>query len=102
MGITLWWMKSIVFVIIIIAAAAFFGLVTTIDDLFVHDINLELVYENVILAITLASIGIVAAKYYGDETANNVIKEVKMMVSDLQQRLDNLESELKLDNKTNQ
>ena len=95
-------MKSIIFVAIIIAAAVFFGLITVLDDLFVRDTNLEVVYESVILAITIGLIGVVAAKYYGDETANNVIKDVKRMVSDLQQRLDNLESESKLDNKTNQ
>ena len=95
-------MRIIVFVAIIIASAVFFGLITVLDDLFVHDINLELIYESVILTITLGLIGVVAAKYYGDETANNVIRDVKRMVSDLQQRLDNLESESKLDNKTNE
>jgi len=95
-------MRGIVFVTIIIVAAAFFGLVTILDDLFVHDINLELVYESVILTITLGLIGVVAAKYYGDETANNVIRDVKRIESDLKQRLDNLESELKLGNNTDE
>jgi hypothetical protein len=88
-------MRIIVFVTIIIAAAVFFGLFTIFDDLFIHDIALEVTYESVILTITLGGIGIAAAKYYGDETANNVIREVKRMESDLKQRLDNLESKLK-------
>ena len=90
-------MRIIVFAAIIIASAAFFVLITALDDLFVHDINLELIYESAILAITLGLIGVVAAKYYGDETANTVIRDVKRMESDLKQRLDNIESRLNLD-----
>jgi hypothetical protein len=72
------------------------------DKLFVHDVDLELIYESVLLTVVLATVGIVAAKYYGDDTANEVIREVKKMVSDLNQRLDNLESKSKPDKKTNE
>jgi len=92
-------MKRIAFVVVIIASAVFFGLVTILDDLFIHDLNLELVYESVILTITIGLIGVVSAKYYGDETANTVIREIKRMESDLKQRLENLESKSKSDNK---
>ena len=92
-------MRIIVFVTIIIASAVFFGLVTILDDLLIRDVNLEVIYESVILAITLGVIGVVAAKYYGDDTANNVIRAAKRMDSDLKQRLDNIESKLNLDNK---
>ncbi len=88
-------MRVIVFVSIIIVSAVFFGLFTTFDDLFIHDITLEFTYESVILTVTIGGIGIAAAKYYGDETANITIREIKRIESDLKQRLDNLESESK-------
>ncbi|MDR3781788.1 MAG: hypothetical protein P4K92_00550 [Candidatus Nitrosotalea sp.] len=88
-------MRVIVFVAIIIASAVFFGLFTTLDESFIHDTTLEFTYESVILTITIGGIGIAAAKYYGDETANTTIREIKKILSDLNQRLDNLESKLK-------
>ena len=94
-------MKRSNFIGIIIASSVFFVFISGIDKLFVHDLDLELIYESVLLTIVLATIGIVAAKYYGDDTANQVIKEVKKMILDVEQRLDNLESESKSDKKTN-
>lgn len=88
-------MRSIVFVTVIIATAVFFGLCTILDDLFIHDTTLEFTVESVILTITIGGIGIAAAKYYADETANIAIREIKRIESDLKQRLDNLESKLK-------
>jgi hypothetical protein len=88
-------MRAIIFLVIIIASAVFFGLFTILDDGFIHDTTLEFTYESVILTITIGAIGIGAAKYYGDETANITIREIKKNLSDLNQRLDNLEFELK-------
>jgi 5-bromo-4-chloroindolyl phosphate hydrolysis protein len=88
-------MRVIVFVSIIIASALFFGLFTILDEGFIHDTTLEFTYESVILTITIGAIGIGAAKYYGDETANTTIREIKKNLSDLNQRLDRIESELK-------
>jgi len=95
-------MRRGIFVGIIIASAVFFVSVSTLDELFVHDVDLELIYESVLLTVVLATVGIVAAKYYGDDTANQVLKDVKKMVSDLNKRLDDLESKLKSDKKTNE
>ena len=87
-------MRVIVFVAIIIASAVFFGLFSILDEGFIHDTTLEFTYESVILTITIGAIGIGVAKYYGDETANTTIREIKKNLSDLNQRLNKLESEL--------
>ncbi len=87
-------MRVIVFVAIIIASAVFFGLFSILDEGFIHDTTLEFTYESVILTITIGAIGIGDAKYYGDETANTTIREIKKNLSDLNQRLNKLESEL--------
>jgi hypothetical protein len=88
-------MRVIVFVSIIIASAVFFGLFSILDEQIIHDTTLEFTYESVILTITIGGIGIAAAKYYGDETANVTIREIKKSLDDLNQRLDKLESESK-------
>jgi len=92
-------MRRSIFVGIIIVSATFFVSVSAVDEIFVHDVDLELIYESVILTVVLATVGIAAAKYYGDETTNDVTRELKRMVSDLEKRLDTLESGLKPDKK---
>jgi hypothetical protein len=83
--------------IIIIAAATFFAFFTIIDDMFVLDVGLKQIYEDVAIAITLAIIGVTSSKYFSDETTHSVLQEVKKMNADFKQRLENLESQFKLD-----
>jgi len=93
-------MRRSTFVKIIIVCAVFFVSFSAVDKIFIHDVDLELIYESVILTVVLATVGIAAAKYYGDQTTNDVTRELKKMVSDLEKRLDTLESRLKPDKKT--
>jgi hypothetical protein len=95
-------MKRDISLTIIIVTAAFFGFFTIVDDMFVHDEGLRQIYEDVALAIVLVVIGITASKYFSDSTTDAVLQEVKKMESDFKQRLENLESKFKLNNKTNE
>jgi len=94
-------MKRVISLTIIIASATFFGFFTVLDDMFVHDEGLRQIYEDVALAIILVVIGVTSSKYFSDSTTNSVLQEVKKMESDFTQRLENLESKFKLNNKTN-
>jgi len=85
-------MKRRIFITIIIVCSAFFFSFLSIDDLFVSDRGLQLVYESAILAITLGSIGVTASKYYSDKSTDEVVLELKRIESEFEQKIENLES----------
>ncbi len=93
-------MKKHTSLVIIIASSVFFGFFSITDDLFIQDVGLRQIYEDVALAIILSVIGITGAKYFSDTSTDTVLNEVKKMQSDFNQRLENLESRFKTSNKS--
>ena len=85
-------MKRTVFIIIIIVCSTFFITFLTIDEELVKDRPLQQVYEAALLAVILGIIGVMASKYYGDVTANDTIREVTKVLSELEKKIQNLES----------
>lgn len=83
---------------IIIVSAASFGIFTIIDDLYVLDVVLKQIYEDVALAVILAVIGITGSKHFSDSTTATLLQEVKKMENDFKQRLENLEMKFKQEN----
>jgi len=91
-------MKKFLFLIIVIACSALFLIFLVIDEEWIGDRALQQVYEGVLLAILLGVVGITATKYYGDVTTLDVIKGLTKSLSDLEKRIQNLESD-RLQNK---
>lgn len=85
-------MKKIKFIVIIGISSAFFFSFLLLDELYVPDRGMQQIYETALLGVMLAFIGITASSYYGDSTANTVIKDLKKLVSELDQKIKNLES----------
>ena len=83
---------------ILIACSLLFVLFLIIDEELVADRALRQVYEATLLAVLLGVIGITATKYYGDVTTLDVIKGLTQSLSDLEKRIQNLESD-RLQNK---
>ncbi len=79
-------MKKHTSLVIIIASSVFFGFFSITDDLFIQDVGLRQIYEDVALAIILSVIGITGAKYFSDTSTDTVLNEVKKMQSDFNQR----------------
>ena len=85
-------MKRTVFIIVIIVCSTFFITFLTIDEELVKDRPLQQVYEAALLAVILGIIGVIASKYYGDVTANDTIRELTKVLSELEKKIQNLES----------
>ena len=85
-------MKRTVFIIVIIVCSTFFITFLTIDEELVKDRALQQVYEASLLAVILGIIGIMASKYYGDVTANDTIRELTKVLSELEKKIQNMES----------
>ena len=85
-------MKRINFLIFIIACSTFFIIFLTTDEELVRDRALQQIYEGALLAILLGLIGVMASKYYGDVTANDTIRELTRVLSELEGKIQNLES----------
>ncbi|HXX05681.1 MAG TPA: hypothetical protein VEJ68_02555 [Candidatus Bathyarchaeia archaeon] len=85
-------MKRTVFIIVIIVCSTFFITFLTIDEELVKDRPLQQVYEAALLAVILGIIGVIASKYYGDVTANDTIRELTKVLSELERKIQNLES----------
>lgn len=94
-------MKKSISLSLIIGAAAFFGFFTIIDDTYISDAGIRQIYEDVVLAVTLAVIGVTSSKHFSDSTTESVLQEVRRMQSDFDKRLENLEFKFK-QNKTNE
>jgi len=84
--------KRTVFIIVIIVCSTFFITFLTIDEELVKDRPLQQVYEAALLAVILGIIGVIASKYYGDVTANDTIRELTKVLSELEKKIQNLES----------
>jgi len=84
--------KRTVFIIVIIVCSTFFITFLTIDEELVKDRPLQQVYEAALLAVILGIIGVIASKYYGDVTANDTIRELTKVLSELERKIQNLES----------
>lgn len=85
-------MKRRIFITIIILCSAFFLSFVYIDDRFVPDRGLQLVYESAILALVLGSISVTGSKYYADQSTDEVIKELKRLEFKIEQKIENLKS----------
>ena len=85
-------MKRTIFLTIVIVCSTFFITFLTIDEELVKDRALQQVYEASLLAVILGIIGIMASKYYGDVTANDTIRELTKVLSELEKKIQNMES----------
>ena len=86
-------MKMKIFLAIIVICAAFFTTFMVTDDLYVADRGLQQLYESALLAVTLATIGITASRYYSDTTTNATLQELKRLESKFEQKIENIESQ---------
>jgi len=84
--------KRTIFLTIVIVCSTFFITFLTIDEELVKDRALQQVYEASLLAVILGIIGIMASKYYGDVTANDTIRELTKVLSELEKKIQNMES----------
>ncbi len=87
-------MRKISFIIVIIACAGFFSTFIIVDELYVPDPVQEQIYEGAALTIVLGILGIVSAKFYGDLTTIDTVKEFKYFKSEIEQKINNLESKI--------
>ena len=80
------------FLIIIILISVFFIVSIVTDEEYIVDHALQQIYEASLLAVLLGLVGVMASKYYGDVTANDTIRELTKVLSELEQKIQNLES----------
>ena len=85
-------MRKNSFLRIVIACSTLFTISLVVDEELVSDRAQRQVFEGALLALLLGIIGVTATKYYGDVTTRDVIKGLTQTLSELEKRIQNLES----------
>ena len=92
-------MKRRIFVAIIVVSITFFAFLASLS-LIANNLEQELFFDEILLAIILSAISITSSKYFSDTTTITTQKELKKFESDFEQKLKNLELKIEqLNNK---
>ena len=60
-------------------SSAFFLFFLFLDEVYVEDLESELIYEGILLAIILSVVGVTCSKYFSDVTTTHIQQELKKL-----------------------